>query len=372
MGDEASMSAPASERERVLVIDDDDSVRRLIARMVSTSGHDVETAADAVEARLWLAMASFALVICDLNMPGESGHDLVRWIRAEHRDVAVLMATGTNDRGIADAVLAAGAYGYLLKPFRRNEVAINVANALRRRGLEIENREYRGRLELLVAERTGALREAVERLEASEWELTRSREETIQRLSLAIEFRSHETGEHVERIGINAARIAGRLGLDERHCEMIRLAAVLHDVGKIGIPDAILLKPGPLNGAERRQIEQHPEIGHRLLAGSGSELLELAAQIAWSHHERFDGGGYPRGLAGEDAPLEGRITAVADVFDALTHDRVYRPALPLDQALEIMRAGRGRQFDPDVLDAFMDLLGDMLEIEGRNGFDVRR
>jgi HD-GYP domain-containing protein (c-di-GMP phosphodiesterase class II) len=137
---------------------------------------------------------------------------------------------------------------------------------------------------------------------------------------------------------------------------MIRVAAALHDVGKIGIPDAILLKPTALTDNERRQMERHAEVGYQLLAGSGSELLELAAQIAWTHHERADGSGYPRGLPHEHIALEGQITAVADVFDALTHDRVYRPALPVDQALDIMRRGRGRQFDASVHDAFIDSL----------------
>jgi putative two-component system response regulator len=350
--------AQTTDSERVLVIDDEESTRRLIARLVSSAGHAVEGAADAVEARLRLTTDEFALVICDINMPGESGRELIRWIRGEHPDVAVLMATGTNDPGIADAVLAAGAYGYLLKPFRRHELLINVANALRRRRLEIENVEYRDGLEHLVASRTAALRQAVDRLESSQGELTRSREETIKRLSLAIEFRSHETGEHVERIGLNSAFVARHLGFDTSRCEMIRLAAALHDVGKIGIPDAILLKPGPLTQDERRRMQEHAEIGYRLLTGSGSELLELAAEIAWIHHERFDGTGYPRGLAGRDIALEGRITAVADVFDALTHDRVYRPALPLEKAIEIMAEGRGGQFDPDVLDMFMDALAE--------------
>jgi putative two-component system response regulator len=343
---------------RVLVVDDDEPMRRMIARMVSTAGYDVETVADAAEARVRLTLADFALAICDLNMPGESGDDLVAWIRDEHPDVAVVMASGTSHPGTAEAVLAAGAYGFLLKPFKPNEVAINVAGALHRRRLEIENREYRDLLEYRVAERTAALREAVERREASERELSRSREETIQRLSLAIEFRSHETGAHVERIGVGAELVSRRLGLGEQRCEMLRVAAVLHDVGKIAIPDSVLLKPGPLTSGERHEVERHAEVGYRLLAGSQRALLELAAQIAWTHHERVDGAGYPRGLGGDEIPLEGRITAVVDVFDALTNDRVYRPAFPREHALEIMREGRGSQFDAAVLDAFEDSLGD--------------
>jgi len=347
------MSEPGPEPDRVLVVDDEEMMRRLIARMVRATGHPVETAANAVEAREWLAAGDFALVICDLRMPGEPGSDLARWIRSTQPDVAVLMATGTNDPGMADMTLALGAYGYLVKPFKRNEVEINIINALRRRRLEIENREHRSLLEQRVEERTAALSEAIDQLRRSEEELRRSREEMLRRLSLAIEFRSHETGEHVERIGSEAYRLGRRLGMGEERCETLRVAAVLHDVGKIGIPDAILLKPGPLTDGQHRRMQAHAEIGYRLLTGSGNDLLELAASIAWTHHERFDGSGYPRGLSGDEIPIEGRITAVADVFDAITHDRVYRPALPMSEALEIMTSGRGVHFDPDVFDAFM-------------------
>ena len=337
--------------DRVLVVDDEEPVRRMIARMVTSGGEwDCETAADAAEARMLLARRGFSLVICDVNMPGESGTDLTRWIREHHPDVAVLMATGIDDPQLAQSVLELGAYGYLVKPFKRHEVQINVANALGRRRLELENRDHRALLEQRVEERTQELR--------------RSREETIRRLSLAIEFRSRETGEHVERIGNGAAVIARRLRLNPGRCELIRLAAPLHDVGKIGISDEILLKPEPLTPAERKRMENHAEIGYRLLTGSGSDLLETAATIAWTHHERWDGIGYPRKLAGEAIPIEGRITAVMDVFDALTHDRVYRPAMTLDRALEIIRDGRKRHFDPGVVDAFLATLDELLALDG--------
>jgi putative two-component system response regulator len=347
--------------EQVLVVDDDESIRRLIARMVTDAGHSAHTVAGAAEARRALAETGFSLVICDLSMPGESGRELLAWIRVEHPDVAILMATGTDDRQIADAVLALGAYGYLVKPFKRNEVAINVANALRRRRLEIENRGYRELLEQRVAERTAELQQAVLRLEQARAEIARSREETINRLVLAIEFRSLETGQHVERIGHAAGLVAARLGLDTARCEMIRTAAPLHDVGKIGIPDVVLLKPGALTDEERREVEEHAALGFKLLSGAGSALLELAAEIAWTHHERIDGMGYPRRLAGEAIPIAGRITAVADVFDALTHDRVYRPALPVEEAVGIMRADSGTHFDPAVLTAFEASLGELLD-----------
>jgi putative two-component system response regulator len=341
----------------VLVVDDEEPVRRMIARMVTSGGEwECETAADAAEARMLLARRGFSLVICDVNMPGESGTDLTRWIREHHPDVAVLMATGIDDPQLAQSVLELGAYGYLVKPFKRHEVQINVANALGRRRLELENRDHRALLEQRVEERTQELR--------------RSREETIRRLSLAIEFRSRETGEHVERIGNGAAVIARRLRLNPGRCELIRLAAPLHDVGKIGISDEILLKPEPLTAAERTRMENHAEIGYRLLTGSGSDLLETAATIAWTHHERWDGIGYPRRLAGEAIPIEGRITAVMDVFDALTHNRVYRPAMTMDRALEIIRNGRARHFDPAVVDAFLATLDELLALDGTGRANV--
>ena len=188
----------------------------------------------------------------------------------------------------------------------------------------------------------------------AEASLRRSREETIRRLSRAAEFRDDETGAHIERVSRYCELIATRLGLDPERCEQLRIASPMHDVGKIGIADPILLKQGALNAEERAEIERHPEIGHRILAGSGAELLDLAAMIALTHHERFDGRGYPRGLKGEEIPLEGRIVAVADVFDALTNGRAYRPAYPYAKAVAIMKGERGEHFDPRVLEVFLE------------------
>ncbi|MEA2492473.1 MAG: hypothetical protein QOJ29_384 [Thermoleophilaceae bacterium] len=183
--------------------------------------------------------------------------------------------------------------------------------------------------------------------------LTVANAELVRRLSKAVEFRDEDTGAHTQRIGRLAGALADAAGLDADFCERIRLAATLHDVGKVAVPDAVLLKPGKLDAAERTIIEQHAEQGYRLLRGSASLLLDLAASIAWTHHERWDGAGYPRGLAAEEIPVEGRLVAIADVFDALSNDRVYRKAFPLEKVLEIMREGRGTHFDPHLLDAFL-------------------
>ena len=223
--------------------------------------------------------------------------------------------------------------------------------------LKLENHDLRLRADVELRERQRVEEEQhdlIVWLQRSEDELRRSRAETIARLAHAAEFRSLETAVHVERMSRYCATLAARVGFSEERIELIRVASTLHDIGKIAIPDQVLLKPGPLTRKERRVMMRHAEIGHELLSGSASEVLELAALVALNHHERFDGSGYPRGLAREDIPVEGRIAAVADVFDALISSRVYRPALPLPEALGIMREGRGSHFDPEILDLFLD------------------
>jgi len=187
-------------------------------------------------------------------------------------------------------------------------------------------------------------------------ELKLAQAETVKRLSMAVEYRDEDTGAHIERIGNLSALLAEQIGMDQEFCMQLKLAAPLHDVGKVAIPDAILLKPGPLTPEERAIVETHAEEGYRILRGSSSEILELASRIALGHQEKWDGSGYPRGLAGEAIPIESRIVAVADIFDALTSDRVYRKAFSVEKALEMMRNERGRHFDPVLLDAFLEVI----------------
>lgn len=199
----------------------------------------------------------------------------------------------------------------------------------------------------------------------AEPELERSVDAVLRRLARAGRFRDEETAEHVERVGRSCALIARELGWDQERCTRLRAAGTLHDLGKIGVPDAVLRKPGPLTPRERELVERHPEIGYEILAGPGDAVFELGASVALTHHERVDGAGYPRGLRGADIPLEGRIAAVADVFDALTHDRVYRQAFELNDALEELKKGRGTQFDPFVLAAFDRALPEILDTQRR-------
>jgi len=208
---------------------------------------------------------------------------------------------------------------------------------------------HRSALEQEIDGRSHELRRALSELEIAQTE-------TVRRLSMAVEFRDEDTGAHIERIGRLSTLLAEQIGMDADFCEQLSHAAPLHDVGKVAIPDAILLKPGPLTPEERAIVETHAEEGHRLLRGSSSSILELATTIALSHQEKWDGTGYPRGLTGEAIPIEGRVVAIADVFDALTSDRVYRKAFPVAEAVQMMREQRGRHFDPVLLDAFMEVL----------------
>jgi putative two-component system response regulator len=214
-----------------------------------------------------------------------------------------------------------------------------------------------------VKDRTADLWDAIARLERAERDLRTSREETIERLAIAAEFRHDETAQHIQRMSRYCALLARNAGMDSERSETIRVASLMHDVGKIGIPDYILLKPGPLTPDERAIMQQHTDIGFRILAGSSSELLATAADIAWTHHERVDGSGYPRGLKGEAIPIEGRIAAIADVFDALSSDRAYKTAFSLVTAVEGMRKARGTHFDPELLDVFLNSIDEVLEIK---------
>ncbi|HET7571223.1 MAG TPA: HD domain-containing phosphohydrolase [Gaiellaceae bacterium] len=336
------MNAPPG---RILCVDDDPAVQALIRRLLEPRGFALSFAGSAEEARNLLAESDFPLVLLDIGLPEESGLDLLRALAGRTPDVATVMVTGRDDTEVADAALEAGAYGYLTKPFSATALQIEVSNALHRRSLELDRRTYERDLEHTVALRTVELRHAYE--------------EMVFRLGRAIEIRDAETGAHVERVGAAAEALALELGVEQARAELLRLASPLHDIGKIAVRESILLKPGPLTTDERAEMQRHTEVGRDLLSGSGNDLLELAATIAWTHHERWNGSGYPLGLAGDTIPIEGRIVAVADVADALASDRPYRPALPEEQVRDWIVRQRDREFDPRVVDAFLRILGSL-------------
>ncbi|HYO60528.1 MAG TPA: HD domain-containing phosphohydrolase [Actinomycetota bacterium] len=347
----------------LLVVDDEEPARRLLARVLTDNGYACKTAGTVAEALEQLKAGSFDLVITDFDMPGGSGLDLLRHVQTRLPDTGTIMLTGMGSRELGESAVREGVYGYLRKPLDVEEMLVCVFNALARRRLTIENRDHRTRLEDLVEARTAELWQSTLQLEQSGEELRASRRETIHRLVLASELHDDETGSHVRRMSLYCRLLAAAEAGDDVFAEDVELASMMHDVGKIGIPDRILRKTGKLTADEYEEMKGHAVIGHRLLTDSSSELLRLGATIALTHHEWFDGSGYPNGLAGDAIPLEGRIAAIADVFDALTSHRVYRRAFSLPKAVEIMTAERGRHFDPRLLDSFFALLPDAIEIK---------
>jgi putative two-component system response regulator len=358
------MTIESRRHGEVLVVDDDAAIRRMIARILERAGYSCSQASDSVEARYLARVQEFALVTCDVNMPGGSGLSLVADLRRSDPDLAVLMVSGMDDREIASTATDLGAYGYVMKPFDTNEILIAADNAMRRRELEIENKRHQQHLEMLVAERTADLSATVERLSRAEEALRASQEEAIRRLAQAVEFRDPATGAHLDRMSRTCELLAGHSGLGSARAQLIRIASPMHDIGKIAVSDEILGKPGKLTTEEWDEMRRHPLIGSEILAGSDSELLQLGGLIALTHHERWNGTGYPYGLVADAIPIEGRIVAIADVFDALTSERPYKPAFDVDQAVALMRDERGQHFDPDLLDLFLTLVDDVVGVSG--------
>lgn len=349
---------------RILVVDDEPAVTKLLKRTLERDGYvAVETACSSAEAEARLSEGDFHLVMTDMQMPGGSGLQLLETLRDQRPTLATIMVTGSDDSDLVNKALDLGAYGYVVKPFKQTEVLINVNNALRRRSLEIENRQHRDHLEDMVKARTSELWEAINKVEGSEKRVRASRSETIKRLATAAEHRDEETGHHVARMSQYCFLLAEATGMDQERSEMVREASQLHDIGKIGIPDDVLLKPKAFTPEDRAIMQTHAELGHQILSGSDSDVLELAATIALTHHEWFDGTGYPHGLKGDAIPLEGRIAAIADVFDALTTHRVYRRAYHLGTAVEMMKEEAGTHFDPDLLALFWGVLPEVLQIK---------
>ncbi|MCH7563268.1 MAG: HD domain-containing protein [Gemmatimonadetes bacterium] len=301
------------------------------------------------------------LVLLDLHMPGMDGFQVMEALQGlvpEGEYVPFVVLTGDLDPEIRARALSSGAKDFLAKPYEYNEVLLRIRNLLETRMLHQQLREHNDLLEEKVRERTKDLEE--------------TRTELLRHLAMAAEYRDDVTGRHAERVGVLSALLARRLGLSEEVVRLIRYAAPLHDVGKIGIPDSILMKSGPLSKAEFEVMKSHTHIGARILAGGRFPLLELAGEIALTHHERWDGKGYT-GMAGERIPLVGRIVAVADVFDSLSHERPYKPACDLEEAMGIIEGGRGSHFDPRVVDAFVDLVeeGDLVQLRALEELEAR-
>jgi len=344
-----------TERKRILVVDDEVPVRQVLGEMLQSLGYAVLEAEDGAQT-LDLAFHREAdLILLDVGLPDLSGFEVAKLIRRRF-DPAVLpiiMVTGRAGREERLKAVEAGANDFIGKPVDMTELKVRVAAQLRLKEAELLRRRHRAELERAVRERTRELRATLERLREAQMD-------TLFRLALAAEYKDDETGKHIQRVGSFCGILATAAGLPGHQVHLLEVAGPMHDVGKIGVPDAILLKPGKLDPGEWEIMKTHTTVGHQLLAGSASEYLEVGATVALSHHERWDGTGYPQGLAKEEIPIEGRICAIADVFDALTSERPYRPPFPVEQAVDMLREGKGSQFDPDLLDLFIENLDRIL------------
>jgi len=337
----------------ILVVDDDPAIRALLVEVLRDDGHRLCEAMSATAALAHLRGASIDLVVSDINMPGMDGVDLLREVKALRPDTEVIMLTALCDLETAMRSMRLGAVDYLTKPFNFEQVRLTVARALEHRRLVLENRAYREGLESRVAERTAALEHKTREAEDLYRRLNDSYRTTLEALATALDMRDAETLGHSVRVASYAVAVAQRMGVGEPALIDIYRGALLHDVGKIGIPDAILRKPGKLTAAEWHEMRKHPEIGARML--EGIRFLQGALPIVLCHQERWDGKGYPQRLQGAAIPLGARIFAVVDTLDAMTSDRPYRKALSYAVARAEIIKFSGTQFDPGVVERFLEI-----------------
>lgn len=359
---------------RILIVDDEELNVRIVRKYLSDAGYtNFVTSSDSTEAIDLIRRERPDLILLDVMMPEVSGIDILHLMHLDDRlhHVPVVVLSAATDRDVKHICLELGVSDFLSKPIDPIELLPRVRNTLLNKQYRDQLAFHAERLEDQVRQRTA--------------ELAASREEIVHCLARAAEYRDDDTGHHVMRVGKYVGVIAREMDFNESRIEILELAAQLHDIGKIGIPDAVLHKPGKLDESERETINKHCAIGKQiiqpltphewgilkshtrlganLLHVSSSPLLLLAARIAQTHHERFDGTGYPLGLKGEDIPIEGRMTAVADVYDALSTKRPYKAAFPREKCFEIMSEGRGTHFDPAILDAFFRRSDEIIRVQ---------
>ncbi|ACG73259.1 response regulator receiver modulated metal dependent phosphohydrolase [Anaeromyxobacter sp. K] len=345
------MTEIAPEATRILIVDDDAAVRDVITVLLREEGYVCTTVASAEAALDEARKTDYPLVISDVRMPARDGFWLLEQMREASPDTAVIMLTAYGDTEAAVECLRNGAADYLLKPPKVTELIRAIERALGRRRLELARGRYRRSLENRVKEKTAELSRTLHDLESTY-------SQTLWTLVAALDAREHETSDHSQRVVRYTLAIARRVGLAETALPDVGRGALLHDIGKIGVPDAILLKPGKLTPEEWTEMRKHPQIGFNIL--KSVDFLQVPAEMVLCHQERFDGGGYPRGLSGDAIPLSARIFAIADCFDAMTSDRPYRKRTSTENARkEILRCA-GTQFDPRAADAFLSLGEDEL------------
>ena len=342
----------------ILVVDDLVENIELLDAYLAPQGYDIVTATGGEEALEKLSSNPIDLILLDVRMPGMDGFEVTRRVRQQdrHRLLPIVLVTALRETEDRVKGIEAGGDDFLSKPVDELELLARVRSLLKVKAYNDLMINYRKELEIEVTSRTKELKHAFERIKAASLE-------TIYRLSVASEYKDGNTGAHIRRMSHYCAVVARRLGLDESTIETILYAAPMHDVGKLGIPDLILLKPAELDPAEWEIMKQHTVIGSNILKGSDADFIRLAESIALCHHEKWDGSGYPNHLKGTAIPIAARITAIADVFDALTSQRPYKEPFSEEKSLAMIREGRGNHFDPDVVDAFFAVQDEILAIK---------
>ena len=346
------------EKSVILVVDDQPQNIELLEAHLAPQGYEILTASDGEEALKKLAVNEVDLILLDVMMPVLDGFEVTRRIRKDeaHRLLPIILVTALRETEDRVKGIEAGCDDFISKPVDKMELLARVRSLLKVKAYNDLLSNYRKELEAAVAKRTEELNNALEKLKKASLD-------TIYRLSMASEYRDEDTGAHVKRMSRYSAAIARRMGLSESTIETILYSSPMHDLGKIGIPDQILTKPAKLDPVEWEIMKQHAIIGAEILKDSDAEFIKLGEITARSHHEKWDGSGYPNGLKGPAIPISGRITAVADVFDALTTKRPYKEPFSIDKSFDIIKEGRGSHFDPDVVDAFFAITDEILAIK---------
>jgi putative two-component system response regulator len=355
----------------ILVVDDKPQNIELLEAHLVPQGYEIVKAANGEEALEKLSSNQIDLILLDVIMPGMDGFEVSRRVRQDEKNRLLPIILVTALRETEDRVrgIEAGCDDFISKPFDKMELLARVRSMLKVKAYNDLMSNYRKELESEVASRTEELKHAFERIKAASLD-------TIYRLSRASEYKDEGTGAHIKRMSRYCDAVARRMGLDESTIETILYAAPMHDLGKIGIPDLILVKPAKLDPVEWEIMKLHTVIGAKILKGSDAEFIRLGETIAQYHHEKWDGSGYPNSLKGIEIPIAGRIAAIADVFDALTSKRPYKEPFPVEKSLAIIREGRGSHFDPDVVDAFFTIQDEILTIkelyveDNQQAFDI--
>jgi putative nucleotidyltransferase with HDIG domain len=342
---------------RVLVVDDEFAACKLLSIILAPPEYHCAMAGNGEEALIVLERERFDAVISDLQMPGLSGMQLLAMVRRRYPHVAFLVTTGVDNVDVGVEAMRSGADDYLVKPLLESVVVASLERALHKQHLEQQVEDYRQHLEEMVVKRTAELQAALRQIEGSYGD-------TLEALGAAIDLRDSETAGHSQRVCRYSLEIARAMGWSDKQLGSLARGAYLHDIGKLGIPDGILLKPGPLTTNEWTHMRQHVQIGFELV--KGIPFLTDAAEIILAHHERHDGSGYPRGLKSEEIPVGARIFAVADSFDAITSDRPYRLASPFEVGRETMQREAGRLFDPQVVRVFLSISAETLSTIARD------